>query len=97
MPIGDENIAVRSRHDVARPIERVRPVAGNPGLAERHHLSFRVELEYLVALAVFAGRVTRPDVAVPVCGQPVWAGPSCLQRILFDLSRLWIKPAKLVR
>src|SRR5207247_6563527 len=67
MPISDENIAVRSRHDVARPIERVRPVAGNPGLAERHqHLSFRVELEYLMALAVFADRVSRPDVAVPV-------------------------------
>src|SRR2546427_4373520 len=88
MPIGDESIAVRSRHDVARPIERVRPVAGNPGLAERHqHLSFRVELEYLVALAVFAGRVSRPDVAVPVDVETMRLIEYALAEHLQDLAR----------
>src|SRR5262245_48708351 len=63
MSIGHENIAVRRGHYVARTIEGVGPVTSNPCLAERHqHLSFRAEFEYLVTLAIFAGRVGRPDV-----------------------------------
>src|SRR5215813_2336922 len=67
MPIGDEDVTVRRGDNVAWPIKRVGPVAGNSSLAERHqHFSIGAEFEYLVAFAVLAGGVARPDVAVAV-------------------------------
>src|SRR5262244_2551195 len=71
MAISHENVAVRRGHDIARTIERVRPVAGHPRFAEGHqHPSFRTEFENLVAFTVFAGRVARPDVAITVDVDP---------------------------
>src|SRR5215510_2093777 len=73
MAIGDEDVAARRGDNVARPIKRVGPVAGNSTLAERHqHFSIRAEFEYLVAFAVLAGGVARPDVAVAVHVEAVW-------------------------
>src|SRR5262245_26152927 len=88
MTIGDENVAVRRGHYVARTIEGVGPVTSNPRLAERHqHLSFRAEFEYLVTLAIFAGRVGRPDVAVAVDMETVRLIEHSLAKHLQDLAR----------
>src|SRR5262245_43666618 len=88
MPIGDENVAVRRGHYVARTIEGVGPVTGNSRLAERHqHLSVRVELEHLVALAILPGRVGRPDVAVAVDMETVRLIEHSLAKHLQDLAR----------
>src|SRR5215510_6673111 len=73
MAIVDEDVAARRGDNVARPIKRDGPVAGNSSLAERHqHFSIRAEFEYLVAFAVLAGGVARPDVAVAVHVEAVW-------------------------
>src|SRR5438128_503386 len=52
VPVRDENIAVWSGEHVRGPVESVRAVPGNPGLAEREQdPSLRAELHDLVAFA----------------------------------------------
>src|SRR5262249_5768979 len=88
MSICHENIAVRRGHYVARTIEGVGAVTSTPRLAERHqHLSFLAEFEYLVTLAIFAGRVGRPDVAVAVDMETVRLIEHSLAKHLQDLAR----------
>src|SRR5262249_33173602 len=71
--VSDEDVAIGRDHDVGRPIEGVRPVARDAGLAQRHqHLSIGAELDDRVALAVVASAVGHPDVAIPVREQAVW-------------------------
>src|SRR5215510_15996806 len=88
MPVRNEDVSIRRSDDVAGPIEGVGSVAGNPCLTERHqHLSFRAEFEYLVTLAIFAGRVGRPDVAVAVDMETVRLIEHSLAKHLQDLAR----------
>src|SRR6478752_1374190 len=55
MSVRHEYVAVRGNRDIAWPIECIRPGAGNARLAEREqHFALRTELDYDVALAVFA-------------------------------------------
>ena len=65
--LGDEDLAVRRDDDVGRLVERVRAVAGDAGLAERHQqLAVGTELEDLMAFAARRPRVGHPDVAVAI-------------------------------
>ena len=67
MPVADENVSVRRDYNIGRPIERVGAFLGNAGLTQRHqYLSFRAELEDLLAFSVLVLRVGHPDVAVTV-------------------------------
>ena len=55
VPVGHEDVAVGSDDHVGGPVERVRAVARDAGLAERHqHFAVRAELEHLLALAISA-------------------------------------------
>src|SRR5258705_3700170 len=63
----DDNIAIWRHHDVSRLKQRVLTIARNAGLAERHQdLAVRTEFVDRVPLAVLAGLVRCPDIALPV-------------------------------
>src|SRR5439155_11907030 len=66
--VGDEDVAGRGGDDdVGGLIEGVAAGAGDAGLAERHQDgALLVELEDLVALAIFAARVGEPQVALAI-------------------------------
>src|ERR1019366_2191419 len=54
MPVCDENVAIRSDRKCAFLIERVRAIACNSGLAERHQdFSVRAKLEHLHSFTIF--------------------------------------------
>src|SRR5262245_15963669 len=63
--VGDENVTVRSGCDSRRPVEGVRTGSCYSCLTKHQQdLSIRIELDDLVALAVFSLSVSHPHVAV---------------------------------
>src|SRR4030081_1833500 len=65
--IGNEDVAIGSRHHGGRRVELVVAGARDAGLAEREQdLAVRAELEHLMALPGLAGAIGEPDVAFTV-------------------------------
>src|SRR5262245_54421644 len=69
----NKNIAIGRNLYVGRLTQRIRPIAGDARLAERHQKpSIGAELVDHMSLAVFLGLVGCPDIALPVDVKAVW-------------------------
>ena len=88
MSVRNEDVAVRSDCDFGRLIELVEARSGNARLAERHQeLSFRTELQHLLALSGYGSVVGDPNVTVFVHGDFVGAHDHALSETLQQLTR----------
>ena len=86
--VRNEDVAVRSDCDFGRLIELVEARSGNARLAERHQeLSFRTELQHLLALSGYGSVVGDPNVTVFVHGDFVGAHDHALSETLQQLTR----------
>src|SRR6266571_3993334 len=89
--VRDKDVAVRSGDDVRRPVEGVRTVPGDSGLAEgQQDLSVGAELDDLVTFSVFSIRVRDPHIAATVHMDAVRKHEHPRAKGLEDLAR-WLQ------
>jgi len=71
MPVAHNYVTVTGSRDIGRGVEHIGARTGDTGFAKREQdLALRTELDDHVALAIAAGVVGRPHVALAIAMEP---------------------------